>query len=139
MQQFTNYGHTPVVLDRIVLLHPLNEHLIGSYAMPGQLAIGTVHWPPHGPGLPPAWKDRKPVPGFRLAPGKTFNMVLGVAAIARGGVSSVARPAAVAGTLTRSGGESEAPEAGRLRQFLHPPGRDPQQVRHQVEQFIPGS
>jgi hypothetical protein len=34
--------------------------------------------------LPPAWRDRQPVHGFRLAPGKTFNMVLGVAATAAG-------------------------------------------------------
>src|SRR5712691_6501839 len=31
-QQFTNHGHATVVLDRVVLLHPRNERLIGSYA-----------------------------------------------------------------------------------------------------------
>jgi hypothetical protein len=81
-QQFTNYGHSTVTVDRVVLLHPRNEHLVGSYAVPGNDIVGAVHWPPAGPGLPRTWKDRQPVHGFRLAAGKTFNMVLGVAAIA---------------------------------------------------------
>jgi hypothetical protein len=38
--QFTNYGHTTVVLDRVILLHPHNEHLVGSYAVPGDQVIG---------------------------------------------------------------------------------------------------
>ena len=42
--------------------------------------IGVVAWPPGYSGIPPAWKHRRPVHGFRLAPGKSFNMVLGVAA-----------------------------------------------------------
>jgi len=87
-QQFTNYGHDTVVLDRVVLLHPRNERLVGSYAVPGAVLIGTVHWPPNYPGIPAAWKDRQPVHGFRLAPGKTFNMVLGVAAISAGRATS---------------------------------------------------
>jgi hypothetical protein len=80
-QQFTNYGHTTVVLDRVVLLHPHNERLIGSYAVPGDFLIGTVNWPPKYAGIPSTWKHRQPVHGFRLAPGKAFNMVLGVATI----------------------------------------------------------
>jgi hypothetical protein len=84
LQQFTNYGKTAVVLDRVVLLHPRNEHLIGSYAVPGNEVLGVMYWPPRNPYLPPGWKHRQPAPGFRLAPGKSFNMVLGVAAIARG-------------------------------------------------------
>lgn len=89
-QQFTNYGHATVILDRVVLLRPRNEHLVGSYAVPGAVIVGVVRWPPKypgtpaGPGVPSAWKHRKPVHGFRLAPDKTFDMVLGVAAIARG-------------------------------------------------------
>jgi hypothetical protein len=89
-QQFTNYGHTTVVLDRVVLLRPHNEHLVGSDAVPGAVIVGVVHWPPKypgtpaGPGVPAAWKHRQPVHGFRLAPGKTFDMVLGVAAITGG-------------------------------------------------------
>jgi hypothetical protein len=81
MQTFTNYGETTVVLDRVVLLRPRNERLIGSYAVPGDRVIGGVYWPPHYRGIPPEWKHRQPVHGFRLGPGKTFNMVLGVAAI----------------------------------------------------------
>jgi|ERR1022692_426684 hypothetical protein len=81
-QQFTNHGHATVVLDRVALLHPHNERLIGSYAVPGEVLIGAVTWPPKYAGIPPAWKHRRPVHGFRLAPGKTFNMVLGVTAIA---------------------------------------------------------
>ncbi len=90
-QQFTDYGHTTVILDRVVLLHPHNEHLVASYAVPGEVIVGVVRWPPKYPGtpfadpsVPSAWKHRQPVHGFRLAPGKTFDMVLGVAAIVRG-------------------------------------------------------
>jgi len=81
-QQFTNYGHTAVVLDRVVLLRPHNEQLIGSYAVPGDRILGIVHWPVRNHQTQPAWKDRQPVRGFRLTSGKSFNMVLGVAAIA---------------------------------------------------------
>jgi hypothetical protein len=83
-QQYTNYGHVTVVLDRVTLLDPHNQRLIGSYAMPGQQIIGAPPWPPRsssGIRLPAAWQHRQPVHGFRLAPGKSFNMVLGVAAI----------------------------------------------------------
>ena len=91
---FTNYGHIPVVLDRVVLLHPHNERLVGSDAVPGDLNVGTVIWPPKYPGtpfvpgVPAAWKHRKPVHGYRLAPGKTFNIVLGIAVITAGRVGS---------------------------------------------------
>ena len=77
---FTNYGHIVVVLDRVVLLHPHNERLIGSFAVPGVLLAGTVYWPPKNL-VPRTWKYRQPVHGFRLLPGKSFDMVLGVAAI----------------------------------------------------------
>ncbi len=87
-QTFTNFGHPTVVLDRIVLLRPHNERLVGSYAVPGAVLVGLVHWPPQypgtpaGPGVPAAWRHRQLVHGFRLAPGKTFDMVLGISAIA---------------------------------------------------------
>jgi hypothetical protein len=87
-QLFTNHGHATVVLDRVVLLHPHNERLIGSYAVPGTLLIGVVFWPPKYAGMPSTWKHRQPVHGFRLAPGKSFNMVLGVTAVATGRASS---------------------------------------------------
>jgi hypothetical protein len=83
-ERFTNHGEAAVVLDRVALLHPHNERLIGSYAVPGTLLIGTVPWPPKYAGMPSTWKYREPVHGFRLAPGKSFNMVLGVTAIATG-------------------------------------------------------
>jgi hypothetical protein len=83
LEQFTNHGHATVVLDRVALQHPHNERLIGSYAVPGDLVIGAPgDWPPKYVGLPSTWKDRQPVHGFRLAPGKSFNMVLGVTATA---------------------------------------------------------
>ena len=84
LDRFTNYGHATVILDQVVLLHPRNEHLVGSFAVPGDRVVGVVHWPPRNPQTQPAWNERQPVRGFRLAPGKSFNMVLGVAAIARG-------------------------------------------------------
>jgi hypothetical protein len=77
-QPFTNYGHSTVVLDRVVLLHPRNERLIGSDVIPGTPQIGVVQWPPNWPQLRAAWKKRRPVHGYRVAPGKQFNMVLGV-------------------------------------------------------------
>ena len=78
--QFTNYGHATVVLNRVVLLHPHNERLVGSYAVPGGSVLGVAHWPPQNPPTQPAWKDRQIVRGFRLAAGQTFNLVLGIAA-----------------------------------------------------------
>lgn len=42
----TNYGHVAVKLDRVVLLRPHNERLIGSYAVPGVSVLGVAHWPP---------------------------------------------------------------------------------------------
>jgi hypothetical protein len=86
-QQYTNYGHTAVVLDRVTLLDPRNQRLIGSYAVPGIELVGTTPWPPvnyRGFPLPATWKDRQPVHGFRLGPGKKFNLVIGVAAIRAG-------------------------------------------------------
>ncbi|HVB41747.1 MAG TPA: hypothetical protein VNF47_03435 [Streptosporangiaceae bacterium] len=88
-QQFTNHGHDAVVVvDRVVLLRPRNERLVGSYAVPGDWVIGVVFWPPEYARMPPTWKYRQPVRGFRLAPGKSFNLVLGVAAIAAGRATS---------------------------------------------------
>jgi hypothetical protein len=82
-ERFTNHGHTTVVLDRVALRHPRHVRLIGSYAVPGVGLAGVGRgWPPRYSGLPPTWKYRQPVHGFRLAPGKSFNMVLGVVAAA---------------------------------------------------------
>lgn len=83
-QLFTNRGHDIVVLDRVTLLHSRNERLVGSYAVPGTLLIGVVFWPPRYPHMPLTWQHRRPVHGFRLAPGKSFNMVLGVTTSAPG-------------------------------------------------------
>lgn len=84
LESFTNYGHTAVIVDRVVLARPRNEHLVGSYAVPGSRVVGVVQWPVRNPQTQPAWKDRQPVPGFRLAPGQSLNLVLGIAAIAAG-------------------------------------------------------
>ena len=82
LQVFTNYGNTTVILDRVVLLSTHNERLIGSYAVPGDSVIGSPHgWPPSYPGMPAAWKHRQPVHSYRVRPGKTFNLVIGVVAI----------------------------------------------------------
>jgi hypothetical protein len=80
-EQFTNHGHATVVLDRVGLRHPRQVRLVGSIAVPGTYGIGVTHtFPPRYSGLPPTWKHRQPVHGFRLAPGKSFQMVLGVVA-----------------------------------------------------------
>lgn len=82
---FTNYGHSTVVLDRVVLQRPRNERLIGSYAIQGgSVLIGAEYWPPSDPAVASTWRLRKPVHGFRLAPGKKLNMVLGVIATSTG-------------------------------------------------------
>jgi hypothetical protein len=88
VEVFTNHGHAAIVLDRVALLRPRNERLIGSYAVPGAYIVGGVPWPPGPSDLPPTWKDRQPVHGFRLAPRKSFNMVLGVIATARSRATS---------------------------------------------------
>jgi hypothetical protein len=78
---FTNHGHATVVLDRVALLDPRHERLTASEAVPGRLFVGvTNNWPPRYAGIPPTWKERRPMRGYRLAPGKSFNMVLGVEA-----------------------------------------------------------
>jgi hypothetical protein len=84
---FTNHGRATVVLNRVVLLRPHNERLVGSFAVPGAYVVGEAEWPPT-PSVTPAWKERQRVRGFRLPPGKTFNMVLGVVATARGRATS---------------------------------------------------
>jgi hypothetical protein len=61
---FTNHGQTSVVLDRVVLLRPRNERLLGSYAVPGTFMIGVVPWPPRYADMPPTWKYREPVHAF---------------------------------------------------------------------------
>jgi hypothetical protein len=76
-QTFTNYGHVTVVLDRVILLHPHNERVIGSDVVPGKALIGVIEWPPNWHGIRAAWETRRPVHGYRVAPGKSFNMVIG--------------------------------------------------------------
>jgi hypothetical protein len=81
-QQYTNYGNQPVVLNRVVLLRPRNEHLIGSYAVPGDQIVGVPgNWPPKYRGIPRGWKHRQPVRGYRVRPHALFNMVIGVVAV----------------------------------------------------------
>ncbi len=84
LSQFTNHGRVLVVLEGVTLQHPHHLRLVGSYAVPGAVLIGVGGWPPNYAGIPAAWKHRQAVRGFRLAPGKTFNMVLGVEATAMG-------------------------------------------------------
>jgi hypothetical protein len=90
-EEFTNYGHIAVVLSRVALNHPHNERLIGSYAIPGYLGLGDGYWPLRSTqdvANPSLWKLRQPVHGFRLGPGKTVNMILGVKATAAGHATS---------------------------------------------------
>jgi hypothetical protein len=83
-QQFVNHGRTTLVLDQVTLYRPRGLRLLGSYAVPGRWAVGEVFgWPPRQPDLPPTWKNRQPVHGFRLAPGEEFDMALGTAAVTR--------------------------------------------------------
>jgi hypothetical protein len=78
---FTNHSHATVVLDRVALRRPRDMRLLGSYAVPGISMVGVVRgFPPTNSGLPSTWKHRQRVRGFRLAPGRSFNMVLGAAA-----------------------------------------------------------
>jgi hypothetical protein len=76
---FRNYGHSTVVLDRVILLHAHNERLIGSDVIPGTRSwVGAVTWPPNWVSVRGAWKTRQPVRGYQVAPGKSLEMVLGV-------------------------------------------------------------
>jgi hypothetical protein len=80
-ERFTNRSHATLVLDRVGLRHPHHVRLIGSFAVPGAGLAGVGRgFPPTYSGLPPTWKHRQRVHGFRLAPGKSFNMVIGLAA-----------------------------------------------------------
>jgi hypothetical protein len=81
LQTFTNYGSNTVVLDHVVLLHPHNERLVGSFAVPGARVLGEEYWPVTSHPGQPNWRNRQPVHGFRLEPGRAFNMVLGIAAL----------------------------------------------------------
>jgi len=88
-ERFTNRGHAAVMLDRVALLHPYHERLTGTYAVPGTFLIGVPGgWPPKYANMPPTWKRRQPVRGFQVAPGRSFNMVLGVTATATGRANS---------------------------------------------------
>jgi hypothetical protein len=82
-ERFTNRGHASLVLDRVGLRHPHNLRLVGSFAVPGRELVGVAPgWPPRYSGIPYTWKYRQAVHDFRLAPGKSFNMVLGLTATA---------------------------------------------------------
>jgi hypothetical protein len=92
IEDFQNTGHSTLVLDSVALRHPRGLRLVGAYADPGQLLMGAgLPWPPEpGQGYPiqSNWKYRRPVRGFRLAPGQWFNMVIGVTAPRRPGGST---------------------------------------------------
>jgi hypothetical protein len=80
-EQFTNRGHDTLVLDRVGLRQPIHVRLVGSLVVPGIDGIGVIRgFPPRFRPVPPTWKNRQQVHGFRLAPGKSFQMVLGVVA-----------------------------------------------------------
>jgi hypothetical protein len=81
-EEYTNDGHSTVVLDHVGLRDHRGEHIIGAYAVPaGNFLVGvTPGWPPKYLGMPGTWKYRQPVHDFRLAPGKRVNLVLGVVA-----------------------------------------------------------
>jgi hypothetical protein len=80
-EQFTNHGHDTLVLDGVGLREPRNVRLVGSLVVPGTDGIGVGRgFPPRWRGLPPTWKLRQRVHGFRLAAGKSFQIVVGVAA-----------------------------------------------------------
>jgi len=88
-ESFTNSGQATVILDRVVLLHPHHQRLVGSYAVPGTSLIGVPgDWPPKYAGIPASWKYHKPVHGYHLGPGKSFNLVVGVVATAATDVRS---------------------------------------------------
>jgi len=82
-ETYTNRGQTTLVLDGTSLLHSRYLRVVGSAAMPGQRLIGEVFgWPPRYRDMPPGWKHRHAVHGFRLAPGRSFGIVIGVVATA---------------------------------------------------------
>jgi hypothetical protein len=85
VDEYTNDGHRTLVLDHVGLLDPRGMRLIGVYAVPGVgLLVGVgLGWPPRVEGrIPYRWRYRKPVRGYRLAPGRQVNVVVGVVATA---------------------------------------------------------
>jgi hypothetical protein len=62
------------VLDRVVLWRPRNIRVLAVYAVPGESMIDTGYWPLRN-AVPAGWKNRQPVHGFRVAPGKKFTMI----------------------------------------------------------------
>lgn len=84
LDHFTNYGHRMVVLDRLILIHRHNLRLLGALCRAGRegdrrrILTAALRW--HA-----AWMEKPPArTRFRVAPGKSFNLVLGLAAITAG-------------------------------------------------------
>ena len=92
LEAFTNHSSSTVVFDRVGLRQPRNLKLLGAYAIPGdRYPVGIwADWPPapeRGDRLPvpPSWAHRHPVSGYRLRPGASAGIVLGVESTARPG------------------------------------------------------
>ena len=74
LETFTNYGQTTLVLDGASLLHSRGLRVVGSAAMPGEQELGEMFgWPPKHRDMPPGWKHRRVVHGFRPGTGQVVR------------------------------------------------------------------
>jgi hypothetical protein len=82
LERWTNHTSQTIVFDRVGIRRPQRLKLLGAYATPGLYVVGMWgSWPPKGQRdfrLPRSWAHRRPVAGYRLRPGATAGMVLGV-------------------------------------------------------------
>lgn len=91
--EYSNLGSAPLVITRVSLAAPRHLALLGSYLVPtGGTELGeSATFPPKsttGSPLPPGWAGRQKPGHFRLMPGKSVNIIVGIEATVRpGGMS----------------------------------------------------
>jgi hypothetical protein len=86
LEDFTNHSSQTVVFDRVGVRDPQHLKVLGADLTPGaRYLVGMwPDWPPKpvrgqtDPHLPPSWKHHRPVAGYRLRPGATAGVVLGI-------------------------------------------------------------
>jgi hypothetical protein len=81
-ERWTNHTSQTIVFDRVGIRRPQHLKLLGAYATPGLYVVGMwASWPPKGQPeiwLSHSWAHRRLVAGYRLRPGATAGIVLGI-------------------------------------------------------------
>jgi hypothetical protein len=96
LEDFTNHSSQTVGFDRVGIRDPRNLKVLGARLTPGDRYLVGMWptWPPHPQRSYPlasSWKHRRLVAGYRLRPGKSAGVVLGI--------EPTAFPASTAGML----------------------------------------